>query len=170
MKHKFDRKKFSELVKKSQSMGHLLEMLGIVKAGGNYATMKNRIHQWNIDISHWEKGQRERQGYLNTKLNLLKRIPLSEILVEYTTYGSNHLRKRLIKEGIFERKCYKCNNTQWMELPITLELEHINGKKTDCRRENLTLLCPNCHSQTPTWRRTKNGSREGSCTPKDKPS
>ena len=35
---------------------------------------------------------------------------------------------------------------------INLELEHINGKHSDNRLENLTLLCPNCHAQTETYR------------------
>ena len=32
-----------------------------------------------------------------------------------------------------------------------LQLDHINGINTDHRLENLRLLCPNCHSQTPTY-------------------
>jgi 5-methylcytosine-specific restriction endonuclease McrA len=34
---------------------------------------------------------------------------------------------------------------------ISLQLDHINGIRTDNRLENLRLLCPNCHSQTETF-------------------
>ena len=150
MKHKFTQSEFTSLVKESESMGHLLERLNIVKAGGNYSTMKKRIMVWNIDTSHWNG--RKRQGYLNRKLGLRRRISLSEIMVENSTFIHSSLKNRLIEEGIFERKCYECNNTVWMGKPIPLELEHISGNKFDNRRENLTILCPNCHAQTDTYR------------------
>jgi 5-methylcytosine-specific restriction endonuclease McrA len=50
-------------------------------------------------------------------------------------------------------QCQSCKNTEWLEKPITLELEHADGDRKNNIRENLLLLCPNCHSQTPTWKR-----------------
>ena len=48
--------------------------------------------------------------------------------------------------------CNKCGLAKWLELPITLELEHKDGNTQNNERDNLEALCPNCHSQTPTWR------------------
>jgi 5-methylcytosine-specific restriction endonuclease McrA len=58
------------------------------------------------------------------------------------------------KALIFERghKCEECNLTEWRGKPITLELEHIDPDTRNNTRENLKLLCPNCHSLTPTWK------------------
>lgn len=63
-------------------------------------------------------------------------------------------KKVLIEERGHE--CQRCRNTTWNDQPITLELEHIDADRLNNIRENLELLCPNCHSQTPTWRRGKN--------------
>ena len=63
------------------------------------------------------------------------------------------IRNTLLKER--GHKCESCENYEWMGEQITIELEHVNGDNKDNRRENLKLLCPNCHAQTPTWRRKK---------------
>ena len=39
----------------------------------------------------------------------------------------------------------------WCDQPLVLQLDHINGVNNDNRIENLCYLCPNCHSQTPTF-------------------
>lgn len=48
--------------------------------------------------------------------------------------------------------CAECGiSGDWNGKPLTLQLDHINGKHSDNRIENLRILCPNCHSQTSTW-------------------
>ena len=54
-----------------------------------------------------------------------------------------------------EYKCEECGISEWNGEHLTLELEHENGNRKDNRLENLKLLCPNCHSQTSTWRKRK---------------
>ena len=69
----------------------------------------------------------------------------------YPYYQTNKLRKRLIREGIFENKCSCCGITEHNKKSIVMQLDHENGDSSDHRKENLRLLCPNCHSQTETW-------------------
>lgn len=53
--------------------------------------------------------------------------------------------------------CSKCNISSWLEESIILEIDHIDGDNTNHALSNLRYLCPNCHSQTSTWRgRNKN--------------
>ena len=65
---------------------------------------------------------------------------------------TSYLKARLIREGVKDARCESCNGTQWEGEPIPLELDHVNGKRDDNRLENLRLICPNCHAQTPTYR------------------
>ena len=81
-----------------------------------------------------------------------EKIPLQEILEGFHPYYQTlKLKKRLIKENIFENKCLNCSITTWNDKEIILHLDHINGDSSDHRISNLRLLCPNCHSQTDTW-------------------
>lgn len=69
------------------------------------------------------------------------------------TYQSK--RTRIIIEQ--ECKCAKCGLSEWMGEPICFEMDHIDGNKNNNTRSNLEILCPNCHSNTPTWKGRKNG-------------
>ena len=80
------------------------------------------------------------------KKNIKKRILNLE---EYATRTS--IRKIIIKENLIEYKCSECGIQTWNNKPLSLHLDHINGRSNDNRLENLRFLCPNCHSQTETY-------------------
>jgi len=66
------------------------------------------------------------------------------------------LRKALsIKHGY---KCSVCNIENWKNKPIVLEVEHIDGNSQNNNINNLCLICPNCHSQTPTYKGANRGN------------
>lgn len=77
---------------------------------------------------------------------------------QYTVWTSTHfLRKYLVRQ--IGEKCSKCG---WAERhPITakipVEVEHIDGNWRNNHLSNLTLLCPNCHSLTRTYRALNRG-------------
>jgi len=63
--------------------------------------------------------------------------------------GGNHKGFLIQERG---HKCEECGLTEWLNKPITLELEHIDGDNRNNVKDNLKLLCPNCHSYTDTWK------------------
>lgn len=54
-------------------------------------------------------------------------------------------------------KCSVCGISEWNGKPITLEVEHKDGNSEDNCRENVCLICPNCHSQTDTYKGKNRG-------------
>jgi len=83
-----------------------------------------------------------------------RKIPLDSILNgEHPQYQTNKLKKRLIKEGIKNNVCEVCGLLgYWNNAPLIMELNHINGNKYNHDLDNLQTICPNCHSQTETFR------------------
>lgn len=64
--------------------------------------------------------------------------------------------QKLIKSGLLIEECVKCMiGPEWQGEPLVLHLDHKSGDRKDNRLSNLRLLCPNCHSQTPTYAKTK---------------
>ncbi|MGI9081388.1 MAG: HNH endonuclease [Thermoleophilaceae bacterium] len=83
-------------------------------------------------------------------------IPIEELLSQGRRCNRGHLKNRLLKAGLKEKRCEECGLTEWREKPLSITLHHVNGDGYDNRLENLLFLCPNCHSQTTTF-----GGRNG---------
>jgi len=54
--------------------------------------------------------------------------------------------------------CSVCGILEHNGKPITFEVDHISGDSTDDRYENVCLICPNCHSQTDTYKGRNRGN------------
>lgn len=70
--------------------------------------------------------------------------------------GSRKVKKYLLQTR--GHKCQHCKNCTWLNKPITLEIEHIDGNHMNNKLDNVELLCPNCHSMTPTYKSKNNGN------------
>ena len=84
-----------------------------------------------------------------------------EISGFYETNHWGHVPDR-IRTYLFNKFESKCSICGWGEInpytgKIPLEVEHIDGNYKNNRPENLTLLCPNCHSLTETYRGANRG-------------
>lgn len=146
----------------SLSIREALQKLKLSPYGSNYKGFKNACNRLGIDLSHMTG-----QAWLKNRTHSFnRRRPLSEVLVENSLTQTSSLRRRLIKEGLLENKCCVCGLSDWLNKPLALQLDHINGNCFDNRLKNLRILCPNCHSQTDTFAGKNTKGRRGAtaCT------
>lgn len=121
-------------VKNSICRSDVLRILGLTTNGsGNHRIVQKWINNKNIDTSHFDF--RKAQG---------------RKLSSYTSTSFYGIKLQFKKNSVY--KCVECGITDtYNNKPITLQLDHINGIRTDNTIENLRWLCPNCHTQTDTY-------------------
>jgi 5-methylcytosine-specific restriction endonuclease McrA len=136
-------------VEKSKSIANVLRLVGLKAKGGNYQTMKKFISDNHIDVTHFT-GQGHNVGENYNRINEI--IPIEYYMVDGLMYSSTSLKQRLINEGIKEHKCENCNLDTWLGKKIPLELHHIDGNHFNNQLDNIQILCPNCHADTPNYR------------------
>lgn len=142
-----------ELCAGSYSYAEVLRKAGRnPNGGGSVQTLKNKIKEFNIDISHFT-GQGW-NGHSNTVVEVNReKYTLDEVFIEDSPVTQKVLRGYVERRNLLEYKCQTCGcDGNWQGGVIALEIDHINGNNTDNRVENLRYLCPNCHALTETYR------------------
>lgn len=123
-------------------------------------SMASACAELNLHFNSFKKRAIELNCYITNQSGVginktagSRKIPLEEILNGlHPSYSTSKLRARLVKEKIKKNECEICYISEWQQKKIDLELDHIDGNKTNHKLKNLRILCPNCHSQTSTYR------------------
>ena len=90
--------------------------------------------------------------YCSTKCQV--DFQIKEKIISGTASAKTMKNYLLTKYG---NKCWECGITEWNKKQIVLELEHKDGNSQNNDEANLSLLCPNCHSQTTTYKGKNKG-------------
>lgn len=133
----FSDEQIKSFVEECTSFVQLQKKMGYT---GNSGSIKKKLeevlNEKGIDYSHfkghaWNKDENKKP---------VKHRDPSRLLTQQT------VKEHFIKNH--EYKCEKCGISEWNGMPITLQLHHKDGDHNNNEESNLSLLCPNCHSQT----------------------
>jgi len=152
---KYTKQVLQEAANASNSYAGMLRYLKVKQSGGMHSHIRKMSTKLGVDTSHftgknWSKG-----------CSPSNRLTAEQILC-YDIYSlertkTHQLRRALIEIG----RRYACEGVGcavgefWLAKEITLHIDHIDGNPLNNRAENLRFLCPNCHSQTPTFSNKK---------------
>ena len=116
--------------------------------------ISNSIKEWHKNNeSHFSNGGWKQgvEAHVKKSMERLMDEPFEDL-------SWDRKRKRILIEQ--KNTCDECGIKEWQDKPLSLEIDHIDGNKKNNERGNLRGLCPNCHSQTDTFRGRNKGSRD----------
>lgn len=150
---KYTKDWLEELCKDSYSYAEVLRKAGRKQGGGTQATLRKKIEEYNIDISHFLGQAWHKDPNYEHKQTSKEGYSIEEVFIKDSPVTQKVLRGYVERHNVIEYKCQNCGcDGKWQNGIIALELDHINGNNTDNRIENLRYLCPNCHALTDTYR------------------
>jgi hypothetical protein len=117
------------------------EVQAYYDAGHTYAECKAHF---GFQPDSWTDAVK--RGELNARARAL---PIALMFERKMQRGS--IKRRLVELRLLSECCSRCGIREWRGRRLAIHIDHINGVKNDWRLENLRMLCPNCHSQTPTF-------------------
>ena len=150
----------TEAVQRSTSVAGVLRHLGLRPTGGTHAHISRTIKAFGIDTSHFRRGLPLAQHHA-------RKTP-SQILIVLPA-GARRVNPRMLTRALIESgvpyACAICGcDGTWQSLPLTLEVDHMDGDYLNNGRENLRFLCPNCHRQTDNFAGRSRGKFSGHAT------
>lgn len=140
---RYTKEELEVVVKECLNFADVARRFGKSPVGGTTTHIKLMCQRWGIDTSHMTGSVHSKGKRSN------KRTPPEQRLVmgKSTDHrvAAVKLRRALFDLGV-EHKCANCGISEWMGIPLVLEIDHIDECYWNNQRDNLQFLCPNCHS------------------------
>ena len=130
------------------SIADALRSLGLCPRGRQHRAFHRHAKRLGVSLAHYDLPANQRRALVS----FTQQFTDTEVFVVDSPLQGTGLKRRVHEAGFLPNRCAECDNAGTHNgKPLVLQLDHINGVRTDNRRENLRFLCPNCHSQTATY-------------------
>lgn len=145
VRRKYTKELLKDAVSKNVSMAGVLRLLGVKPSGGTQSHITRMIQNFDIDYSHFTG-----QAHNKNKPSFVKKSSDEILIVSLKTRREDGFRlKRALLEIGRPYECELCKNDGvYNGLPLTLQVDHIDGDYLNNLEYNLRFVCPNCHTQT----------------------
>lgn len=96
------------------------------------------------------------QGLQGTNKPRAETSTLEKIFSNEVFAKGSDIKTKMLKAGLINDECSICKLPPvWKGKKLVMQMDHIDGDRTNNSQSNLRLLCPNCHAQTHTFSRGK---------------
>lgn len=145
------KEEFVVICKSHSSLAQIIRSFGLEAEAGNYNTLKRRLQEEGVDISHIKMGLNSNRGRRFVVKYTQENI--SDAINRGVIKDSSTVKKMVLKWNLIPHDvCRICGiESNWNGKPLVLAMDHIDGNRYNHHLSNLRFICPNCHSQTPTF-------------------
>lgn len=140
---RFDIIQFRQFVAESKTFSEVVRKLGRKPTGSNISSISHRCKRHDVDTSHMT-GQAHARGRTSSR---------KKFAVDWLVMGTSmdlrseaRVLRRCLLELNVAHVCNVCGINEWLQHPLVLEIDHIDGQYWNNTKENLQFICPNCHS------------------------
>ena len=158
MRRTWDISQLKEAVATSKNLSQVAAALKLSPRGGNLKTIAIHIAKEGLDTNHFES-MKERMD----RIRDLSRVKLAHTLESAKQFlfqpntRFTQATRRFAKMILDNEHCSICGHENiWNNLPLVLQIDHIDGDIRNNAIENLRFICANCHTQTETFSTRKN--------------
>ncbi len=137
---KIDNELLLKTAAKSSNLSELVTELELTRSSANYQNLSKRLSRLGFDTKSFS-GRRQ----LGKKLALESVFTTTDRVIE-----GRKLTKALLSISV-PYCCSLCGINEWQGSLLVLPVDHKDGNRKNNNKENIRFLCPNCHSQTPTF-------------------